>query len=79
MEEARRRLGDSVSYAADNYEALRGADALIVATEWSDFREPDFEKMKGLMRSPLVFDGRNIYKPDKMRRLGFEYVSIGRP
>ena len=79
MEEARRRLGDSVTYATDNYEALRGADALIVATEWSDFREPDFEKMKSLLKSPVVFDGRNIYRPDKMRRLGFEYQSIGRP
>jgi UDPglucose 6-dehydrogenase len=68
-----------VAYAADNYEALRGADALIVATEWSDFREPDFERMKGLLKTPVVFDGRNIYRPDKLRKLGFEYESIGRP
>jgi UDPglucose 6-dehydrogenase len=79
MEEARRRLGDRVTYASDNYEALRGADALIVATEWSDFREPDFERMKTLLKTPMVFDGRNIYRPDKLRKLGFEYQSIGRP
>jgi UDPglucose 6-dehydrogenase len=79
MEEARHRLGDRVVYATDNYEALRGADALIVATEWSDFREPDFERMKGLLKTPVVFDGRNIYRPDKLRKLGFEYESIGRP
>ncbi len=79
MEEAQRRLGDKVSYAADNYEALRGADALIVATEWSDFREPDFDRMKGLLKSPVVFDGRNIYRPEKLRKLGFTYSSIGRP
>ncbi|MDP2360196.1 MAG: UDP-glucose/GDP-mannose dehydrogenase family protein [bacterium] len=79
MDEARRRLGEDVAFAADNYEALRGADALIVATEWSDFREPDFARMLDLMKSPIVFDGRNIYRPDRMRKLGFEYQSIGRP
>jgi len=79
MEEAQRRLGDTVTYSADNYEALRGADALIVATEWSDFREPDFERMKSLLKSPVIFDGRNIYRPEKLRKLGFTYSSIGRP
>ncbi|MFA7330854.1 MAG: UDP-glucose/GDP-mannose dehydrogenase family protein [Candidatus Delongbacteria bacterium] len=79
MHEARRRLGDKVSYAADDYEALRDADALLVATEWSDFREPDFERMKTLLKTPIIFDGRNIYRPEKLRKLGFEYQSIGRP
>jgi UDPglucose 6-dehydrogenase len=79
MHEARRRLGDKVSYAIDDYEALRDADALLVATEWSDFREPDFERMKSMMKTPIIFDGRNIYRPEKLRKLGFEYQSIGRP
>ena len=79
MQEARRRLGDAVEYASDSYEALRDADALLIATEWSDFREPDFQRMLELMKSPLIFDGRNLYSPEKMRDLGFEYHSIGRP
>jgi UDPglucose 6-dehydrogenase len=61
-----------------SYEALEGADALAVVTEWNEFREPDFAKMRQLMRAPVVFDGRNIYSPEQMRALGFTYFSIGR-
>ena len=61
-----------------SYDALEGADALAVVTEWNEFREPDFAKMRKLMRSPVVFDGRNIYSPEQMRALGFTYFSIGR-
>ena len=79
MKECRRRIGDDVHYAGSEYDALEGVDALIVATEWSDFREPDFARMKAAMKSPIVFDGRNIWRPEKLRALGFEYQSIGRP
>jgi UDPglucose 6-dehydrogenase len=79
MEECERKIGDAVEYASDNYAALEGADALIIATEWSDFREPDFDRMKSLLKEAVIFDGRNIYKAEKVRGLGFSYRSIGRP
>ncbi len=60
------------------YEATAGADALVVVTEWNEFREPDFARIKGLMRTPAVFDGRNIYDPRVLRELGFHYEGIGR-
>jgi UDPglucose 6-dehydrogenase len=77
-ETARRVFGDSITYCSHGYDALSGADALAVVTEWNEFREPDFEKIKQLLKSPVVFDGRNIYSPDQMRGLGFQYFSIGR-
>jgi UDPglucose 6-dehydrogenase len=75
---ARRLLGDRVTFCQRSYEAVEGADALVLATEWNEFREPDFEKMRSLMKAPVVFDGRNIYSPEQMRALGFSYFSIGR-
>jgi UDPglucose 6-dehydrogenase len=78
MEETRHRIGNAVKYFDNNYEALRGADGLVVVTEWNEFRRPDFERMKDLMRSPVVFDGRNIYDPTKLREQGFVYYGIGR-
>ncbi len=75
---ARRRYGDRVKYAESSYGALQGADALIVATEWNEFRKPDFGLMKNLMKQPVLFDGRNIYDPRKMKGLGMVYFSIGR-
>ena len=78
IEEAKRHLGNSIKYAKTDYEALKGADALVVVTEWHEFRRPDFEKMKKLMAGHVVFDGRNIYDPAEMRSLGFEYFGIGR-
>ena len=75
---ARRILGERVEYCSRSYEAIEGADALIVVTEWGEFREPDFERMKTLMRRPAIFDGRNIYKPEHLRELGFHYEGIGR-
>jgi UDPglucose 6-dehydrogenase len=68
-----------IKYAKNAYDALAGADALVVVTEWNEFREPDFARMRRLMKRPLVLDGRNIYDPQKLRGLGFTYVSIGRP
>ena len=78
MGSARRLLGDRVTYVADPYEALRDADALAIMTEWLAFRNPDFDVMKARLRRPVVVDGRNLYDPDKMRRLGFRYFGIGR-
>ena len=67
----------AVSFAASSYEALNGADALIICTEWAKFREPDFERIKSLLKAPVIFDGRNLYKPDKLAKLGFQYFCIG--
>ncbi len=78
METAHRVFGDRITYCQHSYDALAGADALAVVTEWNEFREPDFKKMKQLLKSPVVFDGRNIYSPEQMRGLGFQYFSIGR-
>ncbi len=79
MKVARGIFGSRITYAAGAYDALKGADGLVVVTEWNEFRRPDFAKMKRLMRTPAVFDGRNIYNPESMRALGFSYFSIGRP
>ena len=71
-------LGKKVEYFENNYDALKGADALVLVTEWNEFRRPDFAKMKSLMRRPVIFDGRNIYDPKTMKEHGFEYFGIGR-
>ena len=78
MGEARRVFGDRVTYHRMNYEALDGADALLIVTEWNEFRRPDFARMKRLLRRPIIFDGRNVYEPDVMREHGFNYFPIGR-
>jgi UDPglucose 6-dehydrogenase len=78
MEAAREIYGDRLYYAHDPYEALAGADALVIVTEWLVYRNPDFEKMRSLLKAPIIFDGRNLYDPDRMVRLGFEYHGIGR-
>lgn len=75
---ARQIFGSRVVLADKSYDALTGADALVIVTEWNEFREPDFAKMRRLMRSPVVFDGRNLYDSEQMRALGFTYFSIGR-
>ena len=76
--EARRIFGDRVHLHRVNYDALEGADALLVITEWNEFRRPDFARMKQLMKKPVIFDGRNVYEPNTMRQLGFTYYSVGR-
>jgi UDPglucose 6-dehydrogenase len=78
MEEARRIFGGRIELAANNYACLAGADALLLITEWQIFRNPDFERMKGLMRQPVIFDGRNIYDPATLRQTGFTYYGIGK-
>ncbi|MDX1623765.1 MAG: UDP-glucose/GDP-mannose dehydrogenase family protein [Gemmatimonadota bacterium] len=79
MENAYRVLEDRIEYAEGAYEALEGADALVVCTEWNAFRVPDFERIGELLAEPVVFDGRNVYDPVKMEEMGFDYFSIGRP
>jgi len=78
MDEARRHFGNSIHYAESNYEALDGADALIIHTEWLPYRRPDFQRMRALLKAPIIFDGRNLYRPEKMEDLGFEHYSVGR-
>ncbi len=78
MKNIKNLVGDKVSYAADQYEALKNADALLIVTEWSVFRTPDFDKIDGLLKSKVIFDGRNLYDLEKMIDHGYYYNSIGR-
>jgi UDPglucose 6-dehydrogenase len=80
MPEAKRLYGDAawLAYAATPMDALAGADALVVVTEWQEFRSPDFDAILRALQSPLVFDGRNLYDPAQVRAAGLEYFSIGR-
>jgi len=78
MTAAQRMIGDGVRFAPSNYEAIEDADALVVVTDWNEYRHPDFNRMKAAMKSPVVIDGRNLYDREKMRSLGFVYDSIGR-
>ncbi len=78
MENAERVLGDSVRFASSTYDAVTGADALVLVTEWTEFREPDFKRMMKIMNQPVIFDGRNVFNPLKLVDLGFSYYGIGR-
>ncbi len=78
MENVKNLLGDKISYAADQYEALKDADALLIVTEWQVFRTPDFDQIDSLLKSKVIFDGRNLYDLDKMIDCGYYYNSIGR-
>ena len=78
METARQLYGDRLYYARDPYDAVAGADALVIVTEWLVYRNPDFTRMKAQLATPLVLDGRNLYDPERMTRMGFEYHGIGR-
>lgn len=78
MENVKQQLGDVIEYADDQYDAINDCDALLIATEWSMFRTPDFDRMKKLLKEPVIFDGRNIYELQQMQDLGFYYNSIGR-
>ncbi len=79
MEVARRIFKDRITYHRHNYDALEDADALLLVTEWSEFRRPDFDRIKRSLREPVIFDGRNIWEPGDMDKLGFTYFPIGRP
>ncbi len=78
MSNVKQVVGDKINYALNQYDALEDADVLIIATEWGEFRTPDFNKMKELMKQPVIFDGRNVYDLKQMQKLGFYYNSIGR-
>jgi UDPglucose 6-dehydrogenase len=78
MKVAKGIFGSKVAYAENSYAALTGADALVIVTEWNEFREPDFARMRKLLRNPVIFDGRNLYNPEQIRAQGFTYLSIGR-
>jgi len=75
---AKRIFGDKIKLVKKSYDVLDDADALIVITEWNEFREPDFDRMRKLMRNPIIFDGRNLFSVEQMQAQGFEYISIGR-
>ena len=72
-------FGKKITYAKSAYDAVKGADALLLVTEWNEFREPDFTRVRRAMKQPVIFDGRNLYDPRHIRDLGFTYLSIGRP
>ncbi len=79
LENARKLFGDRVSYHRINYEALKGADALLILTEWNEFRHPNFQRIRTELKQAVIFDGRNLYDPALMKALEFHYFSIGRP
>lgn len=80
LHEAQRlKLDEKINLFEDSYKALENSDGLILVTEWLEYREPDFSRIKSIMRTPVVFDGRNIYKPEKIRKKGFDYFAVGRP
>jgi UDPglucose 6-dehydrogenase len=78
MEAARKQIGDRIRFAATPYAAVDGAEALFLVTEWNEFRQPDFARVRELMARPVVFDGRNIWNPHRLRELGFAYYGVGR-
>lgn len=78
IKEAKKIFGDRISYSNNQYDILKGADALAIVTEWNEYRTPDFERMKSLLGRALIFDGRNLYEPARIKEAGFEYLPIGR-
>lgn len=78
MGNVKKELGDSIHYAANQYEALEGADALVICTEWNEFRIPDFKRISALLKEQIIFDGRNLFDAETMKQHGFHYESIGR-
>ncbi len=78
IKEAKKIFADRLNYSTHQYDMLDGADALAIVTEWNEYRNPDFDKIKSLMKKPVIFDGRNLYDPRRMKFIGFEYFAIGR-
>lgn len=78
MSEVKEKLGDRITYANDPYQAAEGADALLLVTEWAEFRSPDWDEVASRLRNKVIFDGRNVYDPSDLKRMGFEYYGIGR-
>lgn len=79
MSNLKNEIGNNINYAQSQYQALEGSDALLIATEWSEFRTPDFERIGQLLLSKVIFDGRNLFEVAKLQQLGYQYISIGRP
>ena len=79
MPNVKNLIGDKIEFAESQYEALDKADALIIATEWNEFRTPDFLKIVSTLKSKVIFDGRNLFDTSSIKELGFYYESIGRP
>jgi UDPglucose 6-dehydrogenase len=78
MPNVKQIYGDKIAFSENQYAALEGADFLVIATEWNVFRSPDFDKIKTLLKSKIIFDGRNLYDLNEMKDLGFYYYSVGR-
>jgi len=78
MDKVKTEIGEEITYCEDIYDAAREADCVILMTEWNEFKEIDWHKVKQVMKNPAVLDGRNIYDPEKLRQLGFKYTGIGR-
>jgi UDPglucose 6-dehydrogenase len=78
IKEAKKIFGERISYSQNQYDILKEADALVIITEWNEYRNPDFDRIRTLLVNPLIFDGRNLYQPDRMAHSGFEYLPIGR-
>jgi UDPglucose 6-dehydrogenase len=78
QENVKKIMGDQITFGTDLYDTITGADALLVVTEWPEFRTPEFDKISSLLKNKVIFDGRNVFEPDQMQELGFDYYSIGR-
>jgi len=77
MDEAKKIFGDRIKYGEKNYDVLKDAEALVIITEWNEFREPDFERLLSLMKTHVIFDGRNIFSARKIKKSGFDYFGMG--
>ena len=78
LKEAKKIFGDRIEYSTNQYAILENADALAIITDWSEYRNPDFDRIKSALKNPLIVDGRNLYKPDRMTAAGFRYIPLGR-
>ena len=78
IQEAKKHFGERIEYSSNQYDILAGADALAIITDWNEYRNPDFERIKGALKAPTIVDGRNLYKPDRMAANGFHYIPLGR-
>jgi len=78
LKEAQKYFGDRIEYSHNQYEILQGADALVIITDWNEYRTPDFDRIQAFLNSPLVIDGRNLYRPERMKSAGFKYIPLGR-
>jgi UDPglucose 6-dehydrogenase len=79
MNNVRKQFGDKVTFCENNYDCLKGADALCILTEWTVFRNPDFDKIKSMLTTPVIFDGRNLFNPQDLTKMGIKYFYVGQP